>query len=59
MGNWNIKGSPKRVVHFDNDNLLLLAQVFDGSEKIKDAKLSSIEKSLKIDQCIIEVNIHK
>ena len=49
LGNWNIKGSPKRVVHFDNDNLLLLAQVFDGSEKIKDAKLSSIQLNEELD----------
>lgn len=44
-GEWNIKGSPKRILHFDNDNLALLAQVFDGSEKIKDAKLSSLQLS--------------
>lgn len=49
MGNWNIKGSPKRVVHFGNDDLLLLAQVFDGSEKIKDAKLSSIQLNEELD----------
>lgn len=45
FGEWNIKGSPKRILHFDNDNLSLLAQVFDGSEKIKDAKLSSLQLS--------------
>lgn len=44
-GAWNIKGSPKRVLNFNNDNLLLLAQVFDGSNKIKDAKLSSFQLS--------------
>ncbi len=49
LGNWNIKGSPKRVVHFGNDDLLLLAQVFDGSEKIKDAKLSSIQLNEELD----------
>lgn len=49
LGNWNIKGSPKRVAHFDNDNLLLLAQVFAGSEKIKDAKLSSIQLNEELD----------
>ena len=55
LGNWNIKGSPKRVVHFDNDNLLLLAQVFDGSEKIKDAKLSSIQLNEELDLSLIHI----
>ena len=48
-GEWNIKGSPKRVLHFDNDSLSLLAQVFDGSDKIKDAKLSSLQLSEELE----------
>lgn len=48
-GEWNIKGSPKRVLHFDNDSLSLLVQVFDGSDKIKDAKLSSLQLSEELE----------
>lgn len=48
-GEWNIKGSPKRVLHFNNDSLSLLAQVFDGSDKIKDAKLSSLQLSEELE----------
>ena len=45
LGEWNLLGSPRRVLHFDKEKLILLAQVFDGSENIRNAKLSSIQLS--------------
>lgn len=49
LGDWNTKGSPRRILHFDKDKLLLLAELFDGKADIKDAKLSAIQLSDELD----------
>ena len=48
-GDWNTNGSPRRIIHFDKEKLCLLAQVFDGSNNIKDAKLSAIQLREELD----------
>ena len=38
-GNWNVHGHPGRVVHVGQNELMLFARLFDGSEEWKQARL--------------------
>ena len=41
-GNWNLNGSPKRIIHIGNQELLLFAKLFDSSDKWKSARLPAL-----------------
>lgn len=45
-GNWNTHGHPGRVVHVGQKELELFAQLFDGSDKWKEARLPALHANI-------------
>lgn len=48
-GNWNIKGHPSRVIHVNDEELKLFANLFDGTNNGKQAKLPAIHAQTLVD----------
>ena len=43
LGSWNIKGHPGRVIHVTEEELAMFANLFDGTDSGKQAKLPACQ----------------
>ena len=49
LGSWNIKGHPGRVIHVTEEELAMFANLFDGTDSGKQAKLPAIHAQTLVD----------
>lgn len=49
FGEWNTKGHPDRIIHIEKEQLLLFANLFDGSQDWKSAKLPALHSKQIVD----------